>query len=238
MNGRRCQESCEWRKQDSAYHPSPLTGRKPLLPYLYIHSAKPVAIRQASIKYPDGQPSARALTARQSRFVEEYLRNGGKQTRAAVDAGYAEGTAPDMGSRLVRLPHIQQAIMRETLQTIGLHAVPALKRVRELVDASKSDYVKLEAAKDLLDRAGYGVPPPTQRDDQTLSVNIHLGGSKTTNTDSGTHPDTGKARPELDGSPQPLAEVIEDGNSQEIFPSETDFGGESARALRLDGPKP
>jgi hypothetical protein len=122
---------------------------------------------------------SRPLTTRQQRFVEEYLRTGGRQTEAARAAGYSEANADKEASRLIRNPLVQQAIARDTLKTIGLAAVPALHRVMQLVGDAKSDYVKLEAAKDLLNRAGFAAPTAGEaRLDHSLTVTFDLGGSK------------------------------------------------------------
>jgi predicted esterase len=137
---------------------------------------------------------SRPLTQKQQRFVSEYLQNGGNQTAAALSAGYSEGAAADMASRMVRNPLIQQAIQRETLTAIGLSVAPALHRVVTLIDHARSDYVKLEAAKDVLNRAGFAAPQRVDhRLDQSLTVHFDLGGSKTAVTEAGDLPDTGKS---------------------------------------------
>jgi len=144
----------------------------------------------------------RQLTAKQQRFVKELLANGGNQTEAAEKAGYASNSAATVGSNLVRNPMVQQAIVRETLTAIGLSAVPALAQVIRLVDHARSDYVKLEAARDLLDRAGY--LPPERREagsDQSLTVELVLsteGVSKSAVTEIVTVPHTGKSPPEFE----------------------------------------
>lgn len=50
------------------------------------------------------------LTHRQRAFVNAYLGNGGNGTKAAVSAGYAEGSASVAGSRLLSDPRIQHAL--------------------------------------------------------------------------------------------------------------------------------
>lgn len=149
-------------------------------------------------------PSVGSLTERQQRFVAMYMETGGKQTEAAIEAGYARESAQTTASRMLRLPHVQQAIMRETLVRIGLQAVPALHTLERLRDSARSDYVRLEAAKDLLDRAGFRPPERVDhRLDASLTVELVLssqrhseGGSKTADTGYSHPPDTGKSRPE------------------------------------------
>jgi phage terminase small subunit len=148
--------------------------------------------------------SARALTARQTKFVMHFVENGGRASQAAIAAGYSDNGAGSAAQTLLRKPHIYQELMRALPNAIGLAAVPAVAVVTRLMSSAKSDYVKLEAARDLLDRAGF--QPPQRVDhrlDSTLSVSINLGPSKTPVTDTVTHPDT-RNFPQEDFSP-PLA---------------------------------
>jgi phage terminase small subunit len=144
----------------------------------------------------------RQLTAKQQRFVSEYLANGGKQTEAAETAGYAKDSAATRAYHLLRLPIVQQAIVKETLTAIGLSAVPALATVIRLSSVAKSDYVKLEAARDLLDRAGYGPPErAAEGSDQNINVSLVLtteGVSKSAVTEMVTHPRIGKSPAEFE----------------------------------------
>lgn len=95
------------------------------------------------------------LTSRQAAFVEQYVQTGGKVGVSATRAGYADRT---MGSKLLREPKIIKAIQSLMQDAIGVHAVTALGTVVKLVKSARSDYVRLEAAKDILDRAGYRPP--------------------------------------------------------------------------------
>jgi hypothetical protein len=119
---------------------------------------------------------AREMTEKQAAFVKEYVANGGNGTKAAEAAGYSKQSAKDISCRLKANPLIQQAVQKELVLAMGYAAVPALARVIGLIDSARSDYVRLEAAKDLLNRAGY--VPPTRVDhrlDAGLSVTLSLG---------------------------------------------------------------
>lgn len=50
------------------------------------------------------------MTARQTRFVQEYLANGQNATAAAIAAGYSRATAASIGSENLRKPEIAHAI--------------------------------------------------------------------------------------------------------------------------------
>lgn len=149
---------------------------------------------------------ARSLSPRQQRFVQEFATNGGSQRHAAIVAGYAPTAADDTATRLVRNPLIQQAILKELAGVIGLSAVPALATVRKLAIQARSEYVMLEASKDLLDRAGFSRQiSDTHRGDQNLNVSINLaveGASKTQLNSDSDHPDMRKTALEFDHQPE------------------------------------
>lgn len=98
------------------------------------------------------------LTRRQAAFVEQYVANGGNASKAAKDAGYSESAAGTIGWKLLRLDSVSQEIFRLTARTIGLNAAAAAARVVQLASSARSEYVQLEAAKDILDRAGIVQP--------------------------------------------------------------------------------
>lgn len=96
-----------------------------------------------------------ALSDKQAAFVEHYVTTGGKVGLASSRAGYASRTT---GSQLLRDPKIIKAIQERMVDSIGVSAVAALGTVVKLAKSARSDYVRLEAARDLLDRAGFKPP--------------------------------------------------------------------------------
>ena len=50
------------------------------------------------------------LTKKQKAFADEYLRNGGNATQAAIKAGYSEKTAKETGYENLTKPHIKDYI--------------------------------------------------------------------------------------------------------------------------------
>ena len=95
------------------------------------------------------------LSDKQQEFVRWYVATGGKVGVSSTKAGYA---TKNEGSRLLRNPSILKAINEDMVNAIGTHAVSALNTVARLSKTARSDYVRLEAAKDLLDRAGFKPP--------------------------------------------------------------------------------
>lgn len=108
------------------------------------------------------------LTEKQAAFVEYYVSSGGKVGIAATKAGYS---AREQGSRLLRDPKIIKIIQQRMMDEIGVAAVSALTTVKKLAKSARSDYVRLEAAKDLLDRAGY---KPPERVDHRVAADLSV----------------------------------------------------------------
>jgi phage terminase small subunit len=88
-----------------------------------------------------------ALTIRQERFVEEYLkdRNG---TQAAIRAGYSAKNAHTLAANNLRNPLVVSkidAISRSSQQRVGVNAdfvITELKRVAEQEDVAQSTKVR------------------------------------------------------------------------------------------------
>ena len=94
------------------------------------------------------------LSAKQIAFVVEYVANGGKRKEAAVTAGYAAASAHVEAHRQLTKPNVIKAVYELTVMQLGTHLPAALANIAKLSRGAKSEYVQLEASKDLLDRAG------------------------------------------------------------------------------------
>lgn len=119
----------------------------------------------------------RKLTAKQQALVETLVARGCTIKEAAEAAGYAKGEAGRVSaSRALALPHVQEALSKEMIGQFGIAATAAAGRLRHLSQRAKSEYVQLEASKDLLDRAGF---KPIERKQVQgvgeLSIKIDLG---------------------------------------------------------------
>jgi|TARA_R110002012_G_scaffold319472_1_gene540319 phage terminase small subunit len=98
----------------------------------------------------------RKLTSKQMALVDTLVASGCSITKAAAEAGYASGDSGRVtASKALKLPHVQQYMMVRVQETIGLNATKAVSQVARLAQGAKSEYVQLEASKDILDRAGY-----------------------------------------------------------------------------------
>jgi len=100
-----------------------------------------------------------AITDKQARLVDTLVATGCSIKDAAHEAGYASGDSGRVtASKALRLPHVQSYMMQRVAETLGLNATTAAARLVRLAQGAKSEYVQLEASKDILDRAGFKAP--------------------------------------------------------------------------------
>ena len=116
------------------------------------------------------------LTSKQKDLVDTYVTTGKSIKECAEKAGYAKGESGRVvASRTLRLPHVQRYMMERVANTVGLGAVSASRKLVELSSDAKSEYVQLEASRDLLDRAGIRAPERIQHDvTGDIKINIDL----------------------------------------------------------------
>ncbi len=72
------------------------------------------------------------MNLKQELFVEEYLRNGGNATRAAIKAGYSKESARSIGQENLTKPDIKEAIEQRRQQIREQYAATAERVIREL----------------------------------------------------------------------------------------------------------
>ena len=116
------------------------------------------------------------LTEKQKALVDTVVTTGKSITECSQLVGYAKGESGRVvASRTLRLPHVQRYMMERIANTIGLGAVTASKRLVELSKDAKSEYVQLEASRDILDRAGIRAPDTVQHHVQgDIKISIDL----------------------------------------------------------------
>ena len=90
---------------------------------------------------------------RDEEFVAEFVKNGGNATQAAKTVGVYDGSASTVGYRMKnRLINDIEAEQKEALKG---YASKALHQIQTLAETAVSENVKLNANRDLLDRAGW-----------------------------------------------------------------------------------
>jgi len=104
------------------------------------------------------------LTTKQRALVDTLVAKDCSIKEASTHAGYAKGEAGRVtASKTLRLPHVQHYMMQRIAETIGLNATKSVNRLVHLSSNAKSEYVQLEASKDILDRAGFKAPDRIQQ---------------------------------------------------------------------------
>ena len=112
------------------------------------------------------------LTTRQMALVDVMVAEGCKLSVAAEKAGYAAGKSGYVtATKTMKLPHVQQYMMQRVAESLGTNAVYAAHKVMTLAQGAKSEYVQLEAAKDILDRAGF---KPIERHQMQVAADIRV----------------------------------------------------------------
>jgi hypothetical protein len=116
------------------------------------------------------------LTPLQRRVVDILVAEGGTIGDAGVKAGYAPNNpeaARVSASNALRLPHVQMYMFKRVAEDIGIHGFVGLNVLRTLAQSAKSEFVRLEASKDLLDRGGFKAPE-RQQQSGSLDVKINI----------------------------------------------------------------
>ena len=119
------------------------------------------------------------LTDKQKALVDTIVATGCSIKEASIKAGYStKGSAEAgriSGSRTLRLPKVQSYMQSRIAQTLGLGAVSASKRLIELSSGARSEYVQLEASRDILDRVGLRAPDRVSHNlTGDIKINIDL----------------------------------------------------------------
>ena len=116
------------------------------------------------------------LTTKQRDLVDTIVTTGKSIKECSQIVGYAKGESGRViASRTLRLPHVQKYMIERVANTIGLGAVSASRRLVELSSDAKSEYVQLEASRDILDRAGVRAPERVQHHVAgDIKINIDL----------------------------------------------------------------
>ena len=99
------------------------------------------------------------ITEKQKKLVDTLVAKGCSIKQASEEAGYAKGESGRVtASKALKTRHVQQYMMQTISDSMSLNATKALNKIVQLSNNAKSEYVSLEASKDILDRAGFKAP--------------------------------------------------------------------------------
>ena len=119
------------------------------------------------------------LTEKQRALVDTIVATGCSIKDAAEKAGYSTNGSKEAGrisaSRTLRLPKVQSYMQSRIAQTLGLGAVSASRKLIDLSSGARSEYVQLEASRDILDRVGMRAPDKVAHNvTGDIKINIDL----------------------------------------------------------------
>jgi phage terminase small subunit len=116
------------------------------------------------------------LTDKQKALVDTLVATGCSIKNASEKAGYSTKESGRVtASRTLRLPKVQRYMTHQIANTLGLGAINASKRLVKLSGEARSEYVQLEASRDILDRVGLRAPEKVRHNlEGNIKVNIDL----------------------------------------------------------------
>jgi len=129
--------------------------------------------------YPSKLVHEMQLTDKQRALVDTLVAEDVTIKEAALKAGYSPGkdgeSARVNGSRTLRLGHVQQYYLKCVQDALTQGSAAAVRTLSHLNDAAKSEYVKMQAATAILDRAGFAKRDQSVHiSSNELTVNIDL----------------------------------------------------------------
>ncbi len=108
---------------------------------------------------PKKQPS---LNSRQKALVDILVSTGCSVGEAAKTAGFKESSADAQGYQTLKKSHVAEYMYQQIQESFGINSLKAQSTLAKLAQNAKSEYVQMESAKDILDRAGFKAPDKHQ----------------------------------------------------------------------------
>jgi len=81
---------------------------------------------------------------------------------AAKTAGFKESSADKQGYQTLKKSHVAEYMYQQIQESFGINSLKAQSTLAKLAQNAKSEYVQMESAKDILDRAGFKAPDKHQ----------------------------------------------------------------------------
>jgi len=102
------------------------------------------------------------INDRQKALVDILVRENCSIEEASKQAGYKVSSAREQGSATLRKPHVAEYMYQQIQQSFGINSLSAIHTLNKLATKANSEYVQMESAKDILDRAGFKAPDKHQ----------------------------------------------------------------------------
>ena len=116
-----------------------------------------------------------AITSKAKLLVDTIVARGCTITEASKVAGYKGVSSRVSASRMLHKPEVQAYLMQQVQSRIAMGSTKAIATIINLSSNANSEYVQLEASKDILDRAGFKAPDKHQHIvDGNFTVNIDI----------------------------------------------------------------
>lgn len=115
------------------------------------------------------------ISTKARHLVDILVSKGCTITEASKLAGYKGNSARVSASKMLRKPEVQEYYLQEVRRKITMGSSKAINKLITLSAGAKSEYVQLEASKDILDRSGFKAPEKHQHlVAGELQINIDL----------------------------------------------------------------
>lgn len=103
-------------------------------------------------------PIKKQISAKAKTLVDTLVSKGCTITEASYLAGYKGNSARVSAHKLLRKPEVQEYFRSQVNHRINMSSSKAVNTLARLTTEAKSEYVQLEASKDILDRSGFKAP--------------------------------------------------------------------------------
>lgn len=94
------------------------------------------------------------------KFLDAYCEFG-----TIARAAEVSGVSPSHGHYILNRPSVQAALILEVKRRLLAAAPMAMRTMITLAESAVSERIRKEAAKDILDRAGFGTPKAREREE-------------------------------------------------------------------------
>ncbi len=104
------------------------------------------------------KPTKKPLNPKAKKLVDILVSKGCTITEASHLAGYKGNSARVTAHKMLQKPEVQEYFRSQISHKVNISSSKAVQTLARLTTEAKSEYVQLEASKDILDRSGFKAP--------------------------------------------------------------------------------